>query len=122
MDAHLYLQRERESLEVKGPPHFRACDRELLRMKIRFFPISLGPMRKLTKRGMSLKSVFEGAGLRVIESFPGAIQDMLGMPRKQEGLEKLRRALVGHGAGGGGDRNRLTGVELEARTCAVDGD
>jgi len=121
IDAPLFLPKGRESLEVKGPPHFRACDRELLRMKIRFFPISLGPMRKLTKRGMSLKSVFEGSGLRVIESFPGAIQDMLGMPRKQEGLEKLRRALIVYGAGGEVDRNDLTGDELDAITCALVG-
>src|SRR3989442_13909892 len=116
MDAHLYLPKGRESLEVKGPPHFRACDRELLRMKIRFFPISLGPMRKMTKRGMSLKSVFEGSGLRVIESFPGAIQDMLGMPRKQEGLEKLRRALIVYGAGGEVDRKDRTGMGLDRVT------
>jgi len=121
IDAPLFLPKGRESLEVKGPPHYRACDRELLRMKIRFFPISLGPMRKLTKRGMSLKSVFEGSGLRVIESFPGAIQDMLGMPRKQEGLEKLRRALIVYGAGGEVDRNDLTGDELDAITCALVG-
>ncbi len=121
IDAPLFLPKGRESLEVKGPPHFRACDRELLRMKIRFFPISLGPMRKLTKRGMSLRSVFEGSGLRVIESFPGAIQDMLGMPRKQEGLEKLRMALIRYGAGGEVDRNDLTGDELDAITCALVG-
>jgi len=121
IDAPLFLPKGRESLEVKGPPHFRACDRELLRMKIRFFPISLGPMRKLTKRGMSLRSVFEGSGLRVIESFPGAIQDMLGMPRKQEGLEKLRMALIRYGARGEVNRNDLTGDELDAITCALVG-
>ena len=121
IDAPLFLPKGRESLEVKGPPHFRACDRELLRMKIRFFPISLGPMRKLTKRGMSLRSVFEESGLRVIESFPGAIQDMLGMPRKQEGLEKLRMALIRYGARGEVNRNDLTGDELDAITCALVG-
>ncbi len=121
IDAPLFLPKGRESLEVKGPPHFRACDRELLRMKIRFFPISLGPMRKLTKRGMTLRSVFEGSGLRVIESFPGAIQDILGMPRKQEGLEKLRTALIRHGASGEVERKDLTGDELDAITCALVG-
>ncbi len=121
IDAPLFLPKGRESLEVKGPPHLRACDRELLRMKIRFFPISLGPMRKLTKRGMSLRGVFEGSGLRVIESFPGAIQDMLDMPRKQEGLEKLRTALIRYGAGGEVDRKDLTGDELDAITCALVG-
>ena len=121
IDAPLFLPKGRVSLEVKGPPHFRACDRELLRMKIRFFPISLGPMRKLTERGMSLRSLFEQAGLRVIESFPGAIQDMLGMPRKQEGLEKLRMALIRYGASGEVERKDLTGDELDAITCALVG-
>ena len=81
IDAPLFLPLGRPSLEVKGPPHFRECDKELLRMKIKFFPISLGPMRMLTARGMRLRSVFEAKGLEVIESFPGAIQDLLGMPR-----------------------------------------
>ena len=121
IDAPLFLPKGRVSLEVKGPPHFRACDKELLRMKIRFFPISLGPMRKLTERGMSLRSLFEQAGLRVIESFPGAIQDMLGMPRKQEGLEKLRMALIRYGASGEVERKDLTGDELDAITCALVG-
>lgn len=121
IDAPLFLPKGRESLDVRGPPHLRACDRELLRMKIRFFPISLGPMRMLTKRGMSLRGVFEGSGLRVIESFPGAIQDILGMPRKQEGLERLRAAIIRYGASGEVDRSDLTGDELDAITCALVG-
>jgi predicted nuclease with RNAse H fold len=121
IDAPLFLPKGRESLDVRGPPHLRACDRELLRMKIRFFPISVGPMRMLTKRGMSLRGVFEGSGLRVIESFPGAIQDILGMPRKQEGLERLRAAIIRYGASGEVDRSDLTGDELDAITCALVG-
>ncbi|HME19265.1 MAG TPA: hypothetical protein VKF15_06005, partial [Nitrososphaerales archaeon] len=86
IDAPLFLPRGRESLEVRGPPHFRECDLELRRMRIRFFPISLGPMRMLTARGMRLRAELEREGLEVIESFPGAIQDILGIPRKQAGL------------------------------------
>jgi predicted nuclease with RNAse H fold len=52
IDAPLFLPKGRASLEKKGPPHFRQCDKELLRMRIRFFPISLGPMRMLTARGI----------------------------------------------------------------------
>ena len=90
-------------------------------MKIKFFPISLGPMRKLTKRGMELRSVFERSGLSVIESFPGAIQDVLGMPRKQGGLENLRNALISCGVTGDLARKDLTGDELDAVTCALMG-
>src|SRR2546426_4817156 len=50
IDAPLFLPKGRKSIEDRGPPHFRECDKELLRMHIRFFPISLGPMRMLTTR------------------------------------------------------------------------
>ena len=120
IDAPLFLPRGRASIEQRGPPHFRACDRELQKMKIRFFPISLGPMRMLTSRGMKLRAELEKEGLEVIESFPGAIQDILGMPRKQDGLPRLLRSLKSAGitftpgSGFGGD-------ELDAVTSALVG-
>ena len=121
IDAPLFLPRGRLSLEDRGPPHLRECDKELLRMKIKFFPISLGPMRKLTARGMALRSIFEARGLEVIESFPGAIQDVLGMPRKQKGLEKLRKALLEYGITGDIDKEAITDDELDAVTSAIVG-
>jgi uncharacterized protein len=120
IDAPLFLPLGRPSLEVKGPPHFRECDKELLRMKIKFFPISLGPMRMLTARGMRLRSVFEKQNLEVIESFPGAIQDILGMPRKQAGVAKLEAALRRYGARWKA-RSPLTGDELDGITSALVG-
>ncbi|QQG48613.1 MAG: DUF429 domain-containing protein [archaeon] len=120
IDAPLFLPKGRLSLDVKGPPHFRECDKELLRMHIKFFPISLGPMRMLTKRGMALRAQLEGAGLEVVESFPGAIQDLLGMPRKQAGLEKLSRALKRYGIGFS-SRTSRTHDELDAVTSALVG-
>jgi hypothetical protein len=119
IDAPLFLPKGRESLEKRGPPHLRACDRELLRMKIRFFPISLGPMRMLTERGMRLRKILESDGFKVIEAYPGAVQDMLGMPRKQAGLEDLRRALVDFGVRGGIKKKDISGDELDAVTCAI---
>lgn len=119
IDAPLFLPKGRASLEQRGPPHLRACDRELLKMKIRFFPISLGPMRQLTERGMRLRRVFESEGMRVIEGYPGAVQDLLGMPRKQAGLELLRGALVEFGIRGGIAKKGITGDELDAVTCAI---
>ena len=121
IDAPLSLPKGRKSLEQKGPPHFRACDRELLRMKIKFFPISLGPMRSLTKRGIKLKKFFESKGYKVIESFPGAAQDMLKMPRKREGLEKLRKALIKFGFKGDVEKREITDDELDAITSALIG-
>lgn len=121
IDAPLCLPRGRKSLEARGPPHLRECDRELLRMHIRFFPITLGPMRMLTARGMKLKKIFEKKGLKVIESYPGSAQDVMGMPRKQDGVEKLRRALIKFGIKGDIKRPTLTNDELDGVTCAIVG-
>src|SRR5271157_3757367 len=52
IDAPLSLPPGRKSLEERTSEHLRESDRELLRRGIRFFPLTLGPMRKLTERGM----------------------------------------------------------------------
>ncbi|MEM5836292.1 MAG: DUF429 domain-containing protein [Candidatus Aenigmatarchaeota archaeon] len=121
IDAPLSLPKGRKSLEQKGPPHFRACDKELLKMRIKFFPITLGPMRSLTKRGIKLKKFFEEKGYKVIESFPGAAQDLLGIPRKQKGKEKLKKALIKLGIKKGIEKEKITDHELDAITCALVG-
>ncbi len=121
IDAPLCLPRGRKSLSHRGLPHFRKCDLELRRMKIKFFPITLGPMRKLTSRGMRLKKIFESRGLRVVESYPGSVQDLLGMPRKQAGLEKLRQSLIDYGVKGDIHKSEITHDELDAVTSALVG-
>src|SRR5579863_1679423 len=121
IDAPLFLPKGPKSLEDRGPPHFRECDKELLRMHIRFFPISLGPMRMLTSRGMKLRKELESTGLEVIESFPGAIQDILGFPRKQAGIDKLAGALVEYGLKFDRPATGLNGDELDATTSALVG-
>jgi predicted nuclease with RNAse H fold len=118
IDAPLCLPRGRASLEARGPPHFRACDLELRRLGIRFFPVTLGPMRMLTARGIHLKGELEGQGIRVVESFPGGAQDLLGLPRKNAGTETLRRALLRFGFRGSVDRRSITHDELDAILCA----
>jgi len=121
VDAPLFLPKGRESLDKKGPPHLRECDRELLRLHIKFFPISLGPMRMLTARGMRLRATLEGSGLEVIESFPGASQDILGMPRKQRGLRALELGLRRYGVALEKSKGEYTGDELDAVTSALVG-
>lgn len=121
IDAPLFLSKGRESLEKPGPPHFRECDKELLRMHIRFFPISLGPMRMLTARGIKLRAALESRGFEVVESFPGAIQDLLGMPRKQRGLRELEGALRRYGIGLGLRKGGFSGDELDTVTSALAG-
>jgi predicted nuclease with RNAse H fold len=118
IDAPLSLPRGRTTIEDRSGPHLRECDRELLRRRIRFFPLTLGPMRTLTVRGMRLASEFLGRGYRVVEGYPGAAQDLLGIPRKKAGTEALRRGLLGLGLRGDLQRPNLTHDELDAVTIA----
>jgi predicted nuclease with RNAse H fold len=90
-------------------------------MGIRFFPITLGPMRMLASRGISLRKRFIVSGLTVIESYPGAVQDILGMPRKQRGKNLLRNALLNYGLKGDVSRDCIDGDELDAITSALVG-
>jgi predicted nuclease with RNAse H fold len=119
VDAPLALPKGRPSLEVVGPPHFRVCDLQLREMGIPFFPITLGPMRLLTKRGMALKERLERMGLTVFETYPGAAQDILGIPRKRAGLERMRASMKGLGFRGDVVRKpTISGDELDAAICA----
>jgi len=92
IDAPLSLPKGRKSLKKKSRIHFRKCDRELQRLQIKFFPITLGPMRKLTERGIKLRKILEKK-YKVIEVYPGATQDILNIKRKNEGIEKLKKGL-----------------------------
>lgn len=119
IDAPLSLPQKRKSLKRKSKIHFRKCDKELWKLKIKFFPITLGPMRKLTERGMKLKRILEEKKFKVIEVYPGATQDILKIPRKKEGLEKLKRGLEKLGIKM--PKKKLNGDELDAITCAFTG-
>jgi uncharacterized protein len=119
IDAPLSLPPGRKSLEERTGVHLREGDRELLRRGIKFFPITLGPMRKLTVRGIELRRILEGKGFRVIEVYPGGAQDVLGIPRKQQGLGKLKAGLEALGIGG--LKSAMSNHELDAVTCAFVG-
>jgi hypothetical protein len=119
IDAPLSLPAGRGSIEQRTKVHLRECDKELLRKRIRFFPITLGPMRKLTTRGIKLRETLENKHFRVIEVYPGGAQDVLGIPRKQKGLKKLRAGLEKVGIKGLNDR--MSDHELDAVTCAFVG-
>jgi predicted nuclease with RNAse H fold len=119
IDAPLALPRGRKSLAERSNVHLRGCDRELLKMGIKFFPLTLGPMRQLTIRGMRLRADLERKGLTVIETYPGAAQDILRIPRKGKGLDRLAEGLRAMGIKGL-DRS-MSGDELDAVTCALVG-
>jgi len=119
IDAPLSLPTGRKSIEQRTNVHLRECDKELLRRGIKFFPITLGPMRQLTSRGISLRKTLENKHFTVIEVYPGGAQDILGIPRKQEGLVKLRVGLERMGIKG--LNSRMSDHELDAVTCAFVG-
>ena len=106
-------------MEDKNGEHFRPCDRELLRRGIPFFPITLGPMRLFTKRGIHLKRVLTRRGYLVIEVYPGAAQDIWNTGRKQDGLSKLRKGLQKLGVKGSNEK--MSGDELDSVTAALVG-
>jgi hypothetical protein len=117
IDAPLALPKGRKSLDKKNKIHFRECDKELLKMRIKFFPITLGPMRKLTERGIRLRKILERKGIKTIETYPGAIQDILKIPRKNAGIEKLISGLRKFDLKG--LSKRMSDHELDAATCAL---
>ncbi len=119
IDAPLNLPPGRRTIEDRNGEHFRPCDRELHRRGIRFFPITLGPMRSLTKRGMHLKKRFTGLGFKVIEIYPGAAQDIWRIPRKQFGLTRLRHGI--ERLGFKGLEKGMNGDELDAVSGAIVG-
>lgn len=119
IDAPLNLPPGRKTIEDRNGEHFRVCDRELLKRGIRFFPITLGPMRSLTLRGIALKKKLRRKGYEVIEIYPGAAQDVWNVPRKQEGLNKLLRGLERLGVKG--LEKKMNGDELDAVTGALVG-
>lgn len=119
VDAPLSLPKGRKTIEERTSIHLRECDKELLRRGIRFFPVTLGPMRKLTSRGIELRRILERKHLKVIEVYPGGAQDILGIPRKQKGLGNLRNGLKQLKIEGLTDG--MSDHELDAVTCAYVG-
>jgi predicted nuclease with RNAse H fold len=101
----------------------RAIDRACFALGLRPFPALIPSMRGLTLRGIALKGRFEdlpanrrGLGLTVIEVFPGAVQDMLRLPRKQAGLHRLLAGLRRLGLRG------LESLPADRRDLRPDGD
>ena len=122
IDAPLSLPRGRcclrDDCPCAGQAHFRVCDLELRRMKIKFFPITLGPMRLLTLRGLALKEKLEKRGIRVFETYPGAAQDIWGIPRQKD-PQGLKEGLKRFKLRGNWLRPKVTKDELDALTCAI---
>jgi predicted nuclease with RNAse H fold len=119
IDAPLHLPPGRKSIDERTNSHLRVCDEELKRRKIPFFPITLGPMRALTKRGIKLRKNLELKNFRVVEIYPGGAQDVLSIPRVKHDLHGLRQGLVRLGIEG--LKTNSSGHELDAVTGALAG-
>ncbi|MGP3703014.1 MAG: DUF429 domain-containing protein, partial [Candidatus Bathyarchaeota archaeon] len=125
VDAPLALPKGRCCLKddclCRNAGHLRECDKVLLKMKIKFFPLTLGPMRKLTLRGIRIKKELNGKGLNVIESFPYSVKKILGFPEKKHELDKFRNALKSLGIDGDINKKDISIHELDAITSALVG-
>jgi predicted nuclease with RNAse H fold len=119
IDAPLNLPPGRKSIEDRNGEHYRACDLELRKRRIPFFPITLGPMRILTVRGIELRRGLEKRGFRVMEIYPGGAQDIWEIPRARRDLPGLRRGLQSLGIKG--LKRDISDHELDAATGALVG-
>jgi len=106
---------------VHGAPIYRKCELALKRMGISVFWALLPSMRSLTMRGMWLADELRKRGLQVIESYPGAAQDILGIPRKGSSLEELKWGLNRAGISGPYLKGLVTHDEVDAITSALVG-
>lgn len=100
----------------------RVAEHDLASIGIPAYPSLIDSMEKLTLRGIRLRRALEALprAPRVIESYPGAAQDILCIPRKQKSLELLREGLRRLGLTGPGIETR-SHDEMDAITSAIVG-
>jgi uncharacterized protein YprB with RNaseH-like and TPR domain/predicted nuclease with RNAse H fold len=99
----------------------RKCERILKRRGVSVYPCLIKSMQNLTRRGMTLAEKFRQEGIPVIESYPGAAQDIMGIPRKQAGLAYLAQGLNSFGINGDFVHGNVSHDELDAITSAIVG-
>ena len=99
----------------------RTCERLLRSRGIGVYPCLIPSMQDLTERGIRLADTLRKYGIPVIESYPGAAQDILGIPRKRASLELLKRGLEDFGLSGAWTTEKTTHDELDAITSALVG-
>jgi predicted nuclease with RNAse H fold len=106
---------------IGNRPIYRRCELALKRMGISVFWCLLPTMKSLTTRGMRLASELRKHGLKVIESYPGAAQDILGIPRKGSSLEELKQGMARIGITGRYLTGHVCHDEVDAITSALVG-
>lgn len=124
IDSPLCLPAGRVTVEDTDPGRrrfgiMRECERELKRRGVNVYPCLLPSMQKLTARGIRLATSLRRLGVPVIESYPGAAQDIMRIPRKGAGVEWLRLGLTDFGVAG--NLAAASHDELDAITSALVG-
>lgn len=99
----------------------RDSERTLKRRGINVYPCLLPSMQKLTARGILLATHLRSLGIPVIESYPGAAQDIMGIPRKGAGVQWLQQGLAEFGIEGDFVADMPSHDELDAITSALVG-
>ena len=126
IDSPLSLPRGRTMVTDDDPARsefgiMRICERTLKRRGINVYPCLLPSMQRLTERGIRLAARLRKCGVAVIESYPGAAQDILGIPRKGAGEEWLKMGLAEFGIRGDYTTKTVRHDELDAITSALVG-
>lgn len=99
----------------------RECERILKKRGINVYPCLINSMQNLTARGIRLAARFRSLGIPVIESYPGAAQDIMKIPRKRASLEFLKTGLAEFGITGDFLTHSVSHDELDAITSAIVG-
>ncbi len=126
IDSPLSLPSGRIRVEDHDPGRdefgiMRICERTLKRRGINVYPCLIPSMQRLTARGIRLATALRKCGIPVIESYPGAAQDIMNIPRKGAGVEHLKKGLELFGITGDFVRQKVTHDELDAITAAIVG-
>lgn len=126
IDSPLSLPKGRIRVEDDDPGRddfgiMRICERTLKRRGINVYPCLIPSMQRLTARGIRLANALRERGVPVIESYPGAAQDIMNIPRKGAGVEHLNKGLELFGITGDYVGHKVTHDELDAITAAIVG-
>lgn len=109
----------KESKAIATLGIMRRCERTLRRRGIYVYPCLLPSMKGLTRRGIRLAQTLGELGFEVIESYPGAAQDIIGIIRKKVDIQELKQGLLNFGIDGDFNNGKINHDKLDAVTSAL---